>query len=53
MYTAGLRTVYWGYRGTHGVTEVRMVGVPRMRGGTGEQYGENIKLLLGSTGVFP
>ena len=33
---AAQRTVYWGCRGTHGGTGVRMVGVPGLRGGTGE-----------------
>ena len=38
-YMPALRTVYRGYRGMHGGTGVSMVGVPGMRGGTGEQYG--------------
>ena len=48
---AALRTVYSGYRGTQGSTGVRMVGLPGMRGGTGEQYGGTIKGSLGGSGV--
>ena len=48
-YKAVQKTVYWKYRGTHGSTGVRMMGVPGMRGGTGEQYGASITGSLGGT----
>ena len=40
---AALGTVYWGHRGTHGITGVSKVGVLGTRGGTGEQYGGSIE----------
>ena len=52
-YMAARKTVYWGYKGTHGSIGIRMVGVPGMRGGTRVQYGGSITGSLGGTGVFP
>ena len=50
---AALGTVYWGYRGTHGSTGVRMVGVLGTRGGTGEQYGASVGGHLAVLGCPP
>ena len=51
---AGLQvTVYWGHGGMHGSTGVRMVGVPGMRGGTGEPYSGGAAESHGGTGVSP
>ena len=46
-------TVYWGHGGMHGSTGVRMVGVPGMRGGTGEPYSGGAAESHGGIGVSP
>ena len=46
-------TVYWCHGGMRGGTWVRMVGVSRTRGGTGEPYSGGKAESHGGTGVSP
>ena len=50
---AALGTMYWGYRGTHDSTGVRMLGFLGTRGCTWEQDGWGVEGRLTVLGCLP